>query len=448
MLNTIYDIIEPMRVKQFDKNYILYVCDGNKIEGYNHLFEITPIILDYLVYVIQKQMSHRCAFDLLRKSNADLDADDEGQLYSLLTFMVQEEILRPISHDVVEDQKYKMLFLPKEIYGVVVDITNNCNLNCINCLRNSSEEEKGLLSKSKMDKLIADISEAKPFIVNISGGEPLLHIEEVKYFVKNIRKYVSKVVIYTNGTLITQANLLSLIEAGVTSFRVSVDSASPDIHNKLRGKDNAFEATIESLRLLKNNNIFTDILAVINKLNVNEIDEIRELAYQCADSITFIPVAPLGRGKHSELLLDTDEMVLFFQKISLSGGSYYFSPNPDNYCSCSHSYSSPLIDFDGNIYPCVQMIYDEFCLGNIDTVNLNEAWRNESLLNSCFPVVSQIEGCNSCKQRLLCNSGCRAIAYGDTGNILGKNVITCHSIRQFASFLKEESFMHNGYADI
>ncbi|MGD0335603.1 MAG: radical SAM protein [Candidatus Omnitrophota bacterium] len=100
--------------------------------------------------------------------------------------------------------------LPKEI---VVEVTQDCNQNCLLCFSARKKEEVPIL---KIKEIIGDCKTLGINTIRFSGGEPLLYnpLEEALFFAKKNGLYV---LLNTNATLLTRGNL--------NSFNKSVDNA-------------------------------------------------------------------------------------------------------------------------------------------------------------------------------------------------------------------------------
>ena len=103
--------------------------------------------------------------------------------------------------------------------------------------------------------------------------------------------------ISTNGSLLTEKLIIELYNAGVEYIHLSIDGATPETHNELRGVPNAFEVLMNKMELLKNSKIKVGASFMVTEKSINEIDEVLEIAKNKNLSvISFYLVAELGRG--------------------------------------------------------------------------------------------------------------------------------------------------------
>ena len=130
----------------------------------------------------------------------------------------------------------------KSVFGFQWHITDRCNLRCTHCYQEnfSSSNEIDLNGlKQIANEIIKTLAKwRKKGDIAITGGEPLVRTDTmslVDYL--NSADEIFSIDILTNGILIDE----SLIEKirnfrKVRYFQVSLDGASPDTNDRIRGK--------------------------------------------------------------------------------------------------------------------------------------------------------------------------------------------------------------------
>jgi radical SAM protein with 4Fe4S-binding SPASM domain len=100
----------------------------------------------------------------------------------------------------------------------------------------------------------------------------------------------------TNGTLLTKRMAQRLAESGIHNLSISLDGATPAIHDDLRGKGN-WKRTIRGIHNLRRatqrarRKLHIRINFVVTRRNYQDLVRIPEVAYQAgADRLTLIPV--------------------------------------------------------------------------------------------------------------------------------------------------------------
>ena len=84
---------------------------------------------------------------------------------------------------------------------VYIEITNNCNLNCLFCSK--VNRKKGYMTKEEFEEILIKIKDYTDYIYLHVKGEPLLHPDIIE-MINLANKYNLKVNITTNGTLFSK----------------------------------------------------------------------------------------------------------------------------------------------------------------------------------------------------------------------------------------------------
>ena len=111
--------------------------------------------------------------------------------------------------------------------------TNQCNMFCDHCYRDSGEKAKQELTTQEAKKMITEMKQAGFQIMIFSGGEPLMRkdIYELGSFASSIGL---RPVLGTNGSLITKDVAISLRQSGFLAAGVSLDSLNPAKYDDFR----------------------------------------------------------------------------------------------------------------------------------------------------------------------------------------------------------------------
>lgn len=175
-------------------------------------------------------------------------------------------------------------YIFKRPFCVSFEVTHNCNAKCDHCHLGDKVNE----NKASPQQLGEICRQLNPVLAQISGGEPLLR-KDLEEIVKNFKNpnrapYID---ITTNGALLTKKRYLSLLEAGIDVFGISLDY--PDLrHDKFRGIPGLFNR-IENLikDISSDGDIPITFICTIQNDNFRDLERMVELANDWKVKINF-----------------------------------------------------------------------------------------------------------------------------------------------------------------
>nr|WP_296010077.1 radical SAM protein [uncultured Blautia sp.] len=335
------------------------------------------------------------------------------------------------------------------IRTVTLNITDKCNLFCKHCYIGASSRKTQFMglqdAKKVIDKIWPYMNPSCSFIV--SGGEALLNpdcIDILKYITS---KGKGKINLVTNGTTITPelADKLSKIKG--LSVQVSLDGATKEVHEAIRGKG-SYKNTIRGLQLLADRNQRIILSPMVTEGLLEELEEYFEIAKRVKAVAVFLqPVNNVGRARKNGMRRVRDVLVLnrlveIYEKnpeiLKFVPGSleakYISSICLLSKCNnCGVGSTTLAIQPNGDIYPCPNNITDEMKLGNILCDNFDKIWNDSATLKELRDIdvdKNLAQECRDCPVKHFCGGGCRGVTYQNTGDIHGKTPICAYEKEQ------------------
>jgi len=185
---------------------------------------------------------------------------------------------------------------------VVWNVTRRCNLKCVHCYAQATNEQlDNELTTDQGKALIDDLAAFGSPVLLFSGGEPLIRKDLPTLAAYAVEKGM-RAVISTNGTLITRRLARTLKEIGLSYVGISLDGMQ-EINDRFRGVKGAFQSALEGIKNSQAAGIKVGLRFTVNKFNVNEIPKIfRLLEEMDIPRICFYHLVYAGRG--SELVKD------------------------------------------------------------------------------------------------------------------------------------------------
>jgi len=279
-------------------------------------------------------------------------------------------------------------------------VTYRCNESCLYCDIPSRARHGNEPSTDHMKGLIDQVVGAGASSMSFFGGEPLLR-EDIAVLVSHARKCNLSTNITTNGILLTRRIAADLIDAGLDSINVSLDSSVDDYVNTMRNTPAAFPGAVRAIRAISEERAGREshtpnisVSTVLTSLNCGDVDNIIRIAADTgADSVYFnvMEVFPEAHEKNrpERFLEDRDKLADALAHLQKLVGRNPFIDNTPRYLEhlrqyilgqfppirCYAGYHSMDIDCYGNIFPCYYYFQDNRPIANIrDIGNLKKFW--------------------------------------------------------------------------
>jgi radical SAM protein with 4Fe4S-binding SPASM domain len=208
-------------------------------------------------------------------------------------------------------------FTPGGPFEVVWNFTYTCNLKCKHCYEDAGTHRPELSTEEAflvVDKFSRIAGVGLPAL-SFSGGEPLMRKDlfEVAAHANNKIPYLS---IATNGTLLTKDNVKHLKSAGVYYVEISLDGATREVHEGFRQVPGCFEKTMKGIQNSIDEGLETCIATTVQKENLNEFENIVELAERMGVRFMHFNYIPTGRARaYVELDLSPKERLSILETI-------------------------------------------------------------------------------------------------------------------------------------
>ena len=180
--------------------------------------------------------------------------------------------------------------------------SGSCNLACRHCWITPTFQPDGDNGQHvKLEHVRKAIQEGTPLglrSVKLTGGEPTLN-PRFRELVTLIDEAGLDIKIETNGTLIDDALAGLLKQTPHVSFiSVSLDGATAETHEYLRGVPGSYERAIAGVKALVEAGFHPQLICSVHRGNVSQMAEVVALAERLGcGSVKFNYVQAVGRGK-------------------------------------------------------------------------------------------------------------------------------------------------------
>jgi radical SAM protein with 4Fe4S-binding SPASM domain len=354
-------------------------------------------------------------------------------------------------------------------YVISWNLTYRCNLACEHCYLDAGPRpqvgtenfaDRSELGTEECFRVIDDIATFAPECLTIlTGGEPLLR-RDILDIVKRASERELWVVVGTNGVRITENVARRLADAGARGLSLSLDALDPERHDRFRMVRGAWQNTVEGAEILNRTGLPFIVQTTAGAHNLGELDAIADFAHDrlAAKVWNLYFLVPTGRGqfvsditaaqydevldalyriqaKYSGRMLVNAKCAPHYIKTVLENGlrpgSGQGGPPIRTYsggaggCPAGTHYMG--IRPNGDVTPCP---YLPVFAGNLRTVTLGDVWSSSELFTDIRRRTSLGGRCGECEMNGHCG-GCRARAYGMTGDLMSEDPLCTHTPGKF-----------------
>ncbi|GAJ85632.1 hypothetical protein NBRGN_098_00660 [Nocardia brasiliensis NBRC 14402] len=132
--------------------------------------------------------------------------------------------------------------------GIIWDITYACPLRCVHCYSESGRRPTLHPTRDQLLRMAEAFLSLHPQEVALAGGEPLL-VDGVFEIAERFAQAGISVILYTSG-LPMDAHKAEESLRHFSTVAVSMDGATADVHDRIRGRARAFERGLAAVQLL------------------------------------------------------------------------------------------------------------------------------------------------------------------------------------------------------
>lgn len=340
---------------------------------------------------------------------------------------------------------------------VVWTSTRTCNLHCAHCYTDSFDKEyPDQLSTDEALALVDDLATFGSPVLLISGGEPLRR-PDLLTVARRANERGMRVVISSNGTLITPEKAEEIAAVGVSYVGISIDG-KPATHDRFRGMKGAFDASLRGLAACRAVGIKIGLRYTLTRQNQADLPWLFDLMVeQNILRLCIYHLAPTGRGARLGKYAPSSEetrasMDYVFQRTEELAAQGFEAEvlTADNHADAGYLYlrvarNQPeradevwrLLEWNGGnnsgtAIGCVNydgtVFADQFWrwrpLGNVRQRPFRSIWAEDppQLLRDLRARPENLPArCQSCRFLSVCNGNFRSRAEAITGNLWGQD---------------------------
>ncbi|HXT27632.1 MAG TPA: radical SAM protein [Vicinamibacterales bacterium] len=346
-------------------------------------------------------------------------------------------------------------------YVVSWNLTYRCNLACEHCyldaggsplVRTENFADRSELGTEECFRVIDEIAAFAPECLTIlTGGEPLLR-RDILEIVRRAAERGLWVVVGTNGVRITENLANRLAEAGARGLSLSLDALDADRHDRFRRVRGAWQNTVEGAEILNRTGLPFIVQTTAGSHNLGELEAIADFAHGrlAAKVWNLYFLVPTGRGQFVSDITPAqyDEVLasLFRIQRKYDGRMLVNAKCAPHYIKTALENGAPIRTYsggaggcpagthymgirpNGDVTPCP---YLPVFAGTLRSASLTDLWASSELFAGIRRRSALGGRCGACELNAQCG-GCRARAYGMTGDLMAEDPLCTHEPGTFA----------------
>ncbi len=254
---------------------------------------------------------------------------------------------------------------------ILWECTLRCNLNCLHCGSDCTKD--ATVKDMPIPDFLTALDQITPLVnpkhtmIVLTGGEVLVR-QDIEMAGIELYKRGFPWGIVSNGMLLSEKRLNSLLNSGMRALTISLDGLEKS-HNWLRNNPKSFDNALAAIRrAAKIEEIKFDVVTCVNRENYNELSELRDLLIESGvNEWRVFTIFPIGRAKENDRLqLNPEEFRGLFEfikrtrkegKILLNYGCEGFLGNyekevRDDFFFCRAGINVASVLADGSISAC------------------------------------------------------------------------------------------------
>lgn len=294
---------------------------------------------------------------------------------------------------------------------LIIEITTTCNFKCKQCHQWMTKESADALSTADKVRAIREFAKLNPYgKIILTGGETMLKYNEFITLCKEARGLNIPVIANTNGSYITDENMIEVLEYGPHYLLLSLDSHIEKIHRFIRGNATSFHHLtniIPKLVALRNKHEFKTTIfthSIIFNENIQYWKEYIEFARNQlnVDAVYFQLLKETLRNQQvgkdpffekyffkdlEKAAYYIDDIINTYKNDRFMGTKTFdlelmkkeiYRPKNLEHGTCASAHKNIFIDANGWIHLCLHMpeIMPIDAIGNFKTLQLDNIWHS------------------------------------------------------------------------
>ena len=329
---------------------------------------------------------------------------------------------------------------------VIWEVTRACDLACFHCRASADPHRNPLeLDTTEGLKLIDDVAQLDPPIFIFTGGDPLKRTDIYELVEHAAFRGLHPAMTPSATPLLNRDSLIRLKRSGLKRLALSLDGATPEMHDSLRGVDGSFSRTLSAIYWANVIGLPVQINTTVSSRNIHQLENILSVIkhFRLAMWSLFF-VVPTGRADEEDLpsaeqfektferIYELAQEVPF--KIKTTEAQHYrryvlqqrkyerpgfstFADGVPGILPINEGKGFMFVSHTGEVQPSGFL---PLSAGNVRNEHVRDIYRDSELFRSMRNVEKLGGKCGQCEFQQICG-GSRARAYAVTGDAFSED---------------------------
>ncbi len=250
-------------------------------------------------------------------------------------------------------------FIPKSPITVSIELINKCNLKCVMCYTDHHQKPMKSMTLDTVDKIMKECHDEHIPSVIVGLGSEMMMYKDINEAMELVKKHgIMDVFFGSNGVLMNDKIIETLVLNQVSRVELSLDSATPETYQKIRSFDmlKRVETNIEKLIACKKK--YNSVLPIIRLCFVvqdKNKHEVEAFIEKWQDKVDYLDFQRCIDFTNVDKEVDIDPAEL-----------------KDKFCS--YPFYSLNVYSSGDVSPCCTFYGKDLIIGNIHEKTLQEIW--------------------------------------------------------------------------
>ena len=262
----------------------------------------------------------------------------------------------------------------KSFPSIRIEPTNVCMMNCKMCPRKHMKRKVGFMDLGLFEKIVSQLKFKGDKVTLHHFGDPLLH-PKIGEMIRILHKYGLRANFSTNPVTLTEKNIDAILDNNLDAIHISLDGATKETLEKIRGKNANYEKSIERLndflreKLRRGKKTEVTVSIINMKETKEEIEDFKKKwSVKGVDKILVKP------------FIQWDGSIDEINKLAEDSQLAKSHRNKQDY-TCFWPWSRLVVLWDGRVVPCCYDYDAKVVLGDLNKQTLKEVWNSKEMQN-------------------------------------------------------------------